>query len=73
MVADYDINEDEISFIHKMNMKKPIVTISRDALDIEARMEELCEAYEAKIKADGNDKTKENDEYDAMNEIENMG
>ena len=73
LFINYDINGDKISFIHKMNMKKPIVTISRYALDIEARMEELCEAYEAKIKADGNDTTKENYEYDVTNEIKNMG
>ena len=29
-----DISGDDISFIHHMNMKKPIIPISRDALDI---------------------------------------
>ena len=34
-VENYDINRGDISFIHKMNMNKPIIPISRDALDIE--------------------------------------
>ena len=38
-----------------MNMKKPIVPILRGSLDIEARLEELCETYEAEVNADGND------------------
>ena len=54
-------------------MKKPIIPISRDALDIESRLEELCETYEADTKADGNDITTENNEDYVMNDIENMG
>ena len=38
-VTNYDINGDYISFIHKMNTKKHIITISRDDLDIEAHLE----------------------------------
>ena len=73
LVANYYINGDDISFIHKMNMKKPIIPISRDALDIEARLEELCETYEAEIKGAVNNTTKDNDEDDVMNDIENLG
>ena len=47
LVTNYDINGDDISFIHKINIKKPIIPISRYALDTEARLEELCETYEA--------------------------
>ena len=54
-------------------MKKPLIPISRDTLYIEARLEELCETYQAEIKAAGNDTTKQNDKDDVMNEIENIG
>ena len=73
LVENYDINGYDISFIHKTNMKTPIIPKSSEALDIEARLEQLCETYEAEINAYGNDTTKENDEDDVMNEIENMG
>ena len=73
LVAKYDINGDDILFIHKMNMKKSIIPISRDALDIESRLEDLFETYEEEIKAAGNYKMKDNDEDDFMNEIENLG
>ena len=46
-VENYDINGDDISSIHKMNMKKTSIPISRYALDIAAGLEELCKTYEA--------------------------
>ena len=66
--ANYNINGEDVSIVHKL--KEPIAPVTREALEILKKINDLCDTYRAQIKAAGSSTI--NDKY-IMEDVKELG